>query len=194
MVFLIDKEQIEDSKTDVIINWITIDLSGIDASYFKLHNKAGSQLYGTSIPFKGFLKDSDCFSTPGFLLYQNLVIHSVLPFEKELYGLMWRNIFETLKEYKKENILRTVSLKVPEINELQLFYNTFKEHCIIEDLKFYFYLEESQKELLKDYKFVKKILVNVSKWFKWEKLEKIFKRVRDRKVSFYKSSNKRSSS
>ena len=109
--------RIEEQNADIMLNWVGPDLRSGPPSFFRMHNKAGMQLFNSVVNYETGvrnMKDCDSFITIPGDLDCKAVIHSIMPRSKNQYVVNFRNILLTLQEYMKKNLCRSVLLYIPE--------------------------------------------------------------------------------
>lgn len=121
-------EKIENSNSDVILNWIYPTLKSGNHSCANILNKAGTQVKAQLMLIRSSVYNyGDCFSTlPGFLK-SNVLLHSIMTPYKEKYNESFFKIKETLLTYSKDNLCRSISLSFP-INDYDTCINFILEY------------------------------------------------------------------
>lgn len=142
---------ITEYETDVLINWVNIDLISGSNSFLKIKEKGGDQFYYTLQQCKQQVKYADAFTlVPGFLP-TNIVVNCIRPIQKEMYNDCLFNIKNTLQLYSKKKLCRYVSLTIPDKRYsdfiLKHLLSYFKEITSIRELVIFVEDEEEFKSM-----------------------------------------------
>ncbi len=147
---VLKKGKIEEEAADAIVNWVNVDMRSGPKSFYNIHRAAGMQLFEYMIPFDETAVECDCFSTNAGQLSCNIVLHTIIPIHKMNYLFCFQNMADTIKAYKKKNILRSVAIFIPEmpdmilpgihkfilnigLEEVRILYRTDNEYKIISE-------------------------------------------------------------
>jgi len=114
------KGRIEDQDVDAIVNWVNVDMQSGPNSFYRIHDKAGIQLFEHTIAFDSSVKEGDSILTRAGMLPCNIVLHAVVPVHKQTYLRCFYNMMENIKTYKKRKLLKTLALYIPEYPDLCL--------------------------------------------------------------------------
>lgn len=147
---VLKKGKIEEEESDAIVNWVNVDMRSGPKSFYRIHQAAGVELWKKSIPFDDVAVECDCFSTNSGMLPCKIVLHTIIPIHKNNYLFCFQNMAETIKSYKKGNVMRTLSIFIPEmpemlmqgihkfllnigLDEVVIMYHTDKEYNILSE-------------------------------------------------------------
>jgi len=176
----------EEAKSDIILNWVYIDLKNGPPLFYKLIEKAGSQVKSLLIFFNNRLKFSDNLSTIPGLTNCNLIIHSIIPPQIPMYNDNFLRIKRTIKTYANTTLARSLSLYIPivAIEQEKIVWYMFDHLQQINELKKIYIHCLDKKELLftssvlqklknKDLK--KKILLKIKYFFRVQWIKQVWK-------------------
>lgn len=153
--------RIEEQTADVMLNWVGPDMRSGPASFFRIHSKAGMQLFNSVVNYETGIrnmKDSDSFITMPGDLECKAVIHSIMPRSKNQYVMNFRNIMLTLQEYMKSNLCRSIVLYIPEqAEQCMVGIKEFLLDCGLDEV-IVMYMSDAEHDKLNDFftKLVKK--------------------------------------
>jgi len=119
----IKQDLIEDEATDVIVNWINKDLRSGPQPFYRIHRKAGRQLFDFCMSYdmtQESLKNCDSFITMPGQLDCRAVVHSIVPEFKLTYHTSWYNIARVIETYMTDNKCDSVSLYIPDSYDINL--------------------------------------------------------------------------
>jgi len=118
-------------------------------------------------------------STIAGLLKFSIMIHSLLPVVRD-YNFTWFNIIKTIREYKKENLCKTVYITVPEWEKRADFINYFFNYeNLLSDVKFIFVVENEleKNDLLSTIQKVGCKVIKIEKNSFFKKIDNFFKKI-----------------
>lgn len=172
---IIKKGRIEEESGDAIINWCNLDLRSGPQSFYRIHNKAGMQLFDHTAGFEENVKECDCFTTMPGMLDVSIVFHMVVPTNKGNFLKCFNNLAANITEYKKENPLRNLSVYVPNDPMLCLAgIKTFLFYLGLDSVTV-LYMTDNELEIIEDFfkPFIESsFLYKVEKFF-WFMMDKI---------------------
>lgn len=168
-LLIIKQGALEDQDTTVILNWTNRDMITGPKEFYRLHKKAGQQLYAYTIGFDNFIKPGDCLSTNPGQLDCLFVLHCIAP---EYVG----NVYAAFRNIKDTIVALQTTYK---IKSLALSIKFFAEPCYGGVLKFLFDLgieeihiicdnkhEENQVyDFFKDYEYKKSRIDSINEKF-----------------------------
>lgn len=192
----VKKGRIENEESDVIVNWLHIDMRSGPPQFYAIHRKAGAQLFNAVMSYEvgmNSINPCDCFTTLPGLLDCRCVFHVIIPMVKKTYVRAFLHMAETIKTYKKDNLCRNMSLYIPEehnsclagvkeflldcgLDEVTIVYSTDEEREVI--LEFFDRFVDTKKDR---YKFIDNALETIGnmrmlkpvEWLLWgRKLKK----------------------
>ena len=124
------RRNIVNDDNDVTLIWLSPSL------HLKLNcnkdilEKVGEQYFYSLNPYKNVVKNSDCFTTMSGKLNSDTLLNCILPEIPSKYNDCFFFAAACLKEYKKENILRYVSLNLPEGKHHKIIINNIKSYFL----------------------------------------------------------------